>query len=128
MFTWIHWGWNDLLQYVLAKLHLLRITEKIICSLVFCDPSCHVNAECTLSGGSTSCICAIGYTGDGLTCDGEGIYLLSVQVRDLFLVVDVDECDTGVCSENADCTNTVGSYTCQCQSGFSGDGQTCTGK
>ena len=43
---------------------------------------------------------------------------------------DVDECSAGTdnCGTNAACTNTVGSFTCACNSGYSGDGQTCTGK
>ena len=45
-----------------------------------------------------------------------------------YSVVDINECDMGLCSGNADCDNTVGSYTCQCQSGFSGDGETCSGR
>ena len=28
----------------------------------------------------------------------------------------------------AECTNTEGSYTCECKPGFTGDGKECTGK
>ena len=42
---------------------------------------------------------------------------------------DIDECamDTDSCHMNANCTNTVGSYTCMCWSGYSGDGTVCEG-
>ncbi|XP_046832865.1 multiple epidermal growth factor-like domains protein 8 isoform X2 [Vespa crabro] len=42
---------------------------------------------------------------------------------------DVDECDLGLhdCHPNAVCTNTHGSYSCQCKRGFNGDGkENCT--
>ena len=44
-------------------------------------------------------------------------------------ISDIDECsnDTDVCSVNATCTNTVGSFECVCLPGFTGDGITCTG-
>jgi MYXO-CTERM domain-containing protein len=40
---------------------------------------------------------------------------------------DVDECETGVnnCHENAICTNTDGSFECECAEGFVGDGEMC---
>jgi hypothetical protein len=42
---------------------------------------------------------------------------------------DDDECtlNTDNCDTNAACTNTAGSFTCACNSGYSGDGTTCTG-
>jgi len=42
---------------------------------------------------------------------------------------DIDECATnnGGCSAEADCSNTEGSFTCTCQSGYTGDGTSCTG-
>jgi len=43
---------------------------------------------------------------------------------------DIDECaeNNGNCSENATCNNVPGSYDCSCNTGFSGDGFTCTGE
>jgi len=40
---------------------------------------------------------------------------------------EVDECSQGLatCDTHATCTNTVGSYTCSCNSGYSGDGRVC---
>jgi len=44
--------------------------------------------------------------------------------------VDIIECDTdnGGCSSAATCTNIVGSFTCECLTGYTGDGFTCDGK
>ena len=41
---------------------------------------------------------------------------------------DLDECNYGNnCGSNSICTNRVGSYTCSCANGFTGNGTTCTG-
>ena len=47
----------------------------------------------------------------------------------LFVLTDIDECILGTdnCDANAACTNTIGSFTCACNAGYSGDGVTCTG-
>ena len=43
---------------------------------------------------------------------------------------DIDECtrDTDRCHANANCHNTEGSYTCSCNSGYTGDGFSCNSK
>ena len=44
--------------------------------------------------------------------------------------LDFDECaapDLNNCDENAECNNTIGSYTCSCHSGYYGDGFECLG-
>ena len=47
----------------------------------------------------------------------------------VFIIADIDECSDGshTCDGNANCTNTDGSFKCQCEIGFSGDGTTCRG-
>ena len=43
--------------------------------------------------------------------------------------IDIDECKGNhSCHENANCTNTNGSHVCDCQPGYTGNGQNCTGK
>ena len=53
----------------------------------------------------------------------------SVKNRNLFLS-DLDEClnDTDICDEHANCANTDGSYTCECDKGYTGDGYNCAGE
>ena len=41
--------------------------------------------------------------------------------------MDIDECSTLThsCHPDSDCTNTMGSYDCECKDGFTGDGLIC---
>ena len=45
-------------------------------------------------------------------------------------VSDADECayDPSPCHANASCANSIGSYVCSCNEGFTGDGKECTGR
>ena len=45
------------------------------------------------------------------------------------IFLDIDECISGTdnCDLNASCNNTDGSFTCTCNTGYSGDGVTCEG-
>lgn len=112
---------------------------------------CHDDANCTNTKGSYYCTCLVGYSGDGVTCQGE-IFLYLFPIATSFKQVcwvltpwssspytDIDECYPDSisdkyerlahnCHPNANCTNTEGSFYCTCKTGFSGDGVTCEGK
>ena len=44
-----------------------------------------------------------------------------------FFPPDINECATQSCHHLAHCTNTIGSYSCRCRTGFTGNGHHCTG-
>ena len=106
---------------------------------------CDENADCTNSDGSYRCTCKQGFTGNGAVCEGMIQYSFFYRrdwngqkiaydsfpsFRFLFHHSDIDECsaDSNPCDENADCTNSDGSYTCNCKQGFKGNGTVCEGK
>ena len=48
----------------------------------------------------------------------------------MFQNTDINECANNTsnnCHVNATCSDTFGSYECQCNDGFTGDGVNCTG-
>ncbi len=102
--------------------------------------ACDLNAACTNTIGSYTCACKAGYTGDGKTCadldecsvDNGGCGANSAwscvnNPGGAATCQDVNECANGsaMCSADAKCTNAVGSYVCQCDAGWQGDGKTC---
>ena len=109
--------------------------------------SCDANAECLNMEGSYVCYCNIGYRGNGITCkvgqcedrrcppDQQCISPTSdaCQCNEGFsyntvneFCEDVDECLLDHdCGQNSTCVNIKGSFTCNCNSGFIGDGKTC---
>ncbi|XP_039995971.1 uncharacterized protein si:ch73-105b23.6 isoform X4 [Xiphias gladius] len=70
---------------------------------------CHPQAECLKVKNNFTCVCRMGYQGDGLLCN------------------DIDECQSGLhgCHSKARCNNTLGSYSCVCRNGYVGDGTNC---
>ena len=105
--------------------------------------NCHENAQCTNTVGTFTCSCKPGYTGDGAACTSKLImerlhHIMQFRsplgctetLRSHFcLHADIDECesdDLNNCHENAQCINTEGSFTCSCNTGYTGDGVTCT--
>ncbi|XP_073491121.1 uromodulin-like [Aquarana catesbeiana] len=69
------------------------------------DSDCHPNATCTEFGGYGECTCKEGFAGDGTSCN------------------DIDECQDYYYNncyyyDGCYCVNTIGSYFCNCYSGF----------
>jgi len=44
-----------------------------------------------------------------------------ISNHNIFCFVDVDECDSFPCMNGATCVDNVDSFTCNCQSGYTGD-------
>ena len=60
------------------------------------------------------------------------IFFFCIILKSHFFIcgfIDIDECKGNhSCHENANCTNTNGSHVCDCQPGYTGNGQNCTGE
>ena len=104
--------------------------------------NCDTNAQCTNTEESFTCTCNSGYSGNGVYCQGKTDFVCLLLIETCkhvitsnlilyFMCLDIDECVTGVnnChNDYATCFNTEGSFTCSCNSGYSGDGVNCEGK
>ena len=89
--------------------------------------NCNDNASCTNNLGSFECNCKNGYAGVSSVngessgdeeSDGDGT-----------VCENVDECgseELNNCNANAVCTDSNGSFTCNCNDGFIGNGIDCT--
>lgn len=87
---------------------------------------CSADATCTNTSGGFVCRCKTGFEGDGKTCVATPCapgYQTGVGG-----CVDTNECDNGTagCSPDATCINTVGGFACQCKTGYTGNGTSCT--
>ena len=62
-------------------------------------------------------------------CDENYDFMSLCKLLRPFHLADFDECslEPSPCDENADCTNTDGSYICTCKQGFTGNGSICEG-
>uniref|UniRef100_A0A669DSZ2 Nidogen 2 n=1 Tax=Oreochromis niloticus TaxID=8128 RepID=A0A669DSZ2_ORENI len=115
--------------------------------------TCGDNSECVNLPGSHRCHCQTGYefSYDGRTCVGEfrwkflqemhktstgragvkgktnGATAQCVCCFGMFTTdSDIDECSSSPCHINARCINGLGSFQCQCQLGFFGNGFYCS--
>uniref|UniRef100_A0A7N8YPF2 Nidogen 2a (osteonidogen) n=1 Tax=Mastacembelus armatus TaxID=205130 RepID=A0A7N8YPF2_9TELE len=101
--------------------------------------SCGAHSQCVNLPGSHRCQCQSGYEFgyDERTCVGKlhnlCVALECVEERGpagvcvcVCVCVYIDECSSSPCHVNARCINGMGSFQCQCQPGFYGDGFHCT--
>ena len=88
---------------------------------------CSENSTCTNTIGSYQCFCFSGYRDEGMgyVCTGKWNICVFFYLISSFLL-EIDECLNDPCDSNATCTNTARSYICECNTGFSGSGFTCT--
>lgn len=115
---------------------MIQATLYVILDIDECalgEDDCHENAICSdIVGGSDSfqCACTTGYTGNGVICTSKKLYILKMHwcMLNMTLTADIDECNLGThdCAVDAMCTDSNGSYTCTCNTGYAGDGKTCT--
>ena len=92
-------------------------------------PQIYTNTE-----GGFYCGCNTGFqlNSYGATCDGEYYMKHNMYVQNHPYItnhLDIDECSDGTHNCTQTCTNTVGSFTCGCSSGYEldVDGTTCNG-
>ncbi|XP_063303278.1 stabilin-2 [Pelobates fuscus] len=80
-----------------------------------CGPQftfCHAHADCVFNDGIPSCVCKVGYEGDGTYCK---------EVNPCFAT------GVQVCNINAECFHLgQGKHKCVCRPGWTGDGQDCS--
>ena len=52
-----------------------------------------------------------------------------ISTKTYSYITDINECSTSTddCHSDATCSNTVGSFTCACKTGYQGNGKACTG-
>ncbi|KAI5711004.1 hypothetical protein M8J75_013255 [Diaphorina citri] len=79
---------------------------------------CVANSSCIVEDDKPTCICNRGF---------QQLYSED-RLQDDFGCFDINECNAGtdLCHKNAMCFNEIGSYSCQCRPGFTGNGHQCT--
>ena len=113
-------------SYLLYFFKILLLYYSDINECVSVRP-CDSNATCIDTPGSFNCTCNGGFTGNGMTCQSNNSFVPFQFTRTLPppLPLDINECITSPCNIDATCTETPGSFTCTCNSGFTGNGFIC---
>ena len=90
---------------------------------------CDAHATCYDNNGVNYCQCNVGFFGNGKTCQGMGSSEVDVDMNiNFYFNIDSNECTTNThnCDIKAKCTNTFGSFTCECAYRSQGNGVSCT--
>uniref|UniRef100_H3AR94 Stabilin 2 n=1 Tax=Latimeria chalumnae TaxID=7897 RepID=H3AR94_LATCH len=103
-------GFKTSLQ-CLSRVHQQEVLDTVVDACETKNGGCSANADCKrTTPGNRVCVCAVGYTGDGIIC------------------FEINPCleNNGGCDTNAECTRTgPDQAACNCLKGYSGDGKTC---
>lgn len=100
-------------------------------SLDPCHSQCVAGlSTCQFTSSGYACQCVDGYHRESSTTDSACVGNCFCFLVFLFWCltcyhVDVNECAGGPCSTAATCINTVGSFQCVCNLGYTGDGLNC---
>ena len=88
--------------------------NRLFCSLV--------GLKCFSGDGKIGCECGDGFEMHGIVTNTD-----VSDLNDQIECFDVDECtlETHLCNPFSTCTNNFGSYDCNCNDGFTGNGYTC---
>ena len=94
-----------------------------------------MNTVCVDTAQGAVCQCLSGYMeGPKSQCISQYIGSISfrIMITDTSAIssTDMNECLTKMdnCNENAECSDSVGSFLCACSAGYAGDGVTCNGE
>ena len=92
------------------------------------DPLCApVYLDLTEMDGTAKVIASL-WLWEMLVCVSLFVFILQESWLKACHFSDIDECARNLsCHVNANCTNTIGSHVCTCHTGYTGDGQTCSG-
>ena len=92
------------------------------------DPLCApVYLDLTEMDGTAQVIASL-WLWEMLVCVSLFVFILQEPWLKACHFSDIDECARNLsCHVNANCTNTIGSRVCTCHTGYTGDGQTCSG-
>eukprot|EP00295_Goniomonas_pacifica_P012315 CAMPEP_0175886738 /NCGR_PEP_ID=MMETSP0107_2-20121207/45797_1 /TAXON_ID=195067 ORGANISM="Goniomonas pacifica, Strain CCMP1869" /NCGR_SAMPLE_ID=MMETSP0107_2 /ASSEMBLY_ACC=CAM_ASM_000203 /LENGTH=227 /DNA_ID=CAMNT_0017207141 /DNA_START=18 /DNA_END=698 /DNA_ORIENTATION=+ len=123
-------AWQSSHELMFLGVERERILEGCDAGVSGFNCQCNAGYE-SVDSGYTCTACAIGYYKEHSTTSGtastswlqckcnSGFGMLPWKVCD-----NIDECDTDThnCDHNAACTDTVGSFECACNAGYTGDG------